>query len=74
VTLALTGLQVQIGSAKISTYGHKVIDVFYVKDVFGLKIVDPAIQTRIREGLLDAIEEVGRKDLRKKPAAVEAAA
>jgi [protein-PII] uridylyltransferase len=77
VTLALTGLSVQIASAKISTYGHKVIDVFYVKDVFGLKIIDPAQQQRIRAALLEAIEGDGsrdRKDARKKQAAAGATA
>ncbi len=38
VTRALTQLNLQISSAKISTYGEKVVDVFYVKDLFGHKI------------------------------------
>jgi [protein-PII] uridylyltransferase len=72
VTLALTGLNLQIASAKISTYGHKVIDVFYVKDIFGLKIVDPAKHKRIRVALLAELGEAPakeKKDGRKKTAA-----
>ena len=37
LTRALTQLNLQISSAKISTYGEKVVDVFYVKDLFGHK-------------------------------------
>ncbi len=49
VTAALTGLGLQIASAHISTYGERVVDVFYVKDVFGLKVE--------REGKLKEIEQ-----------------
>ncbi len=38
VTAQLTDLSLQIVSAHISTYGERVVDVFYVKDVFGLKV------------------------------------
>jgi [protein-PII] uridylyltransferase len=38
LTRALTSLNLQIASAKISTYGEKVVDVFYVKNLFGHKI------------------------------------
>ena len=55
VTAALTGLGLQIGSAHISTYGHRVVDVFYVKDSFGLKIGSDQKLERIEEQLLAAI-------------------
>ena len=35
ITRALHDLGLQIASAKISTYGERVVDVFYVKDIFG---------------------------------------
>src|SRR6516165_945072 len=38
LTRALTGLNLQGASAKISTYGEKVVDVFYVKNLFGHKV------------------------------------
>jgi [protein-PII] uridylyltransferase len=41
LTRALTNLNLQISSAKISTYGEKVVDVFYVKDLFGHKVEHP---------------------------------
>ena len=40
VTRALTRLNLQIASAHITTYGERAVDVFYVKDLFGLKIVN----------------------------------
>ena len=57
VTLALTRLNLQIASSKISTYGHKVIDVFYVKDIFGMKITDQSKQQRVSKALLAALED-----------------
>ena len=38
IAKTLKDLGMVISSAHISTYGERVVDVFYVKDVFGLKI------------------------------------
>ena len=57
LTRALADLNLQIASAKISTYGEKVVDVFYVKDLFGLKIEDERRLKAIRESLLAALAE-----------------
>ncbi len=57
VTRALTSLNLQISSAKISTYGEKVVDVFYVKDLFGHRIEDETRLKTIRERLLAALAE-----------------
>jgi [protein-PII] uridylyltransferase len=38
LTRELTRLNLQVSSAKISTYGEKVVDVFYVKNLFGHKV------------------------------------
>jgi len=55
VTAVITESGLQISSAHISTYGERVVDVFYVKDVFGLKLErDDKIET-IRTQLFDAI-------------------
>jgi [protein-PII] uridylyltransferase len=40
VTRALTRMNLQIASAHITTYGERAVDVFYVKDMFGLKVVN----------------------------------
>ena len=57
VTRALTALNLQISSAKISTYGEKVVDVFYVKDLFGHKVDHEKKLKDIRERLTDVMAE-----------------
>ncbi|CCG06696.1 [protein-PII] uridylyltransferase [Pararhodospirillum photometricum] len=57
VTQALTRVGIQISSARISTYGERVVDVFYVKDVFGMKVVHKTKLAQIREALEAAITE-----------------
>ena len=57
LTRALTSLSLQISSAKIATYGEKAVDVFYVKDVFGLKVTHDAKLAAIKERLLKALAE-----------------
>ena len=57
LTRALTGLRLSISTAKISTYGARAVDVFYVKDQYGLKIEDETRLKAIRAGLMQALEE-----------------
>jgi len=57
VTGALFSLSLQISSAKISTFGERAVDVFYVKDGFGMKITHEAKLAGIRKTLLEAIHE-----------------
>jgi [protein-PII] uridylyltransferase len=56
VTAALTGLSLQIASAHISTFGEGVVDVFYVKDIFGMKVTQERKIQQIRESVLAAID------------------
>jgi len=51
LTRELTRLNLQISSAKISTYGEKVVDVFYVKNLFGHKVEQPAKLSEIQRNL-----------------------
>jgi len=51
LTRELTRLNLQISSAKISTYGEKVVDVFYVKNLFGHKVEQPAKLSEIQRSL-----------------------
>ncbi len=55
VTAFLTKSGFQISSAHISTYGERVVDVFYVRDVFGMKVLDEKKLNHIREQLLGVI-------------------
>ena len=52
ITYHLVQLGLQINSATVSTYGEKVVDVFYVKDVYGLKIERETTQDRIKHTLM----------------------
>ena len=58
VTRALYAQSLQISSAKISTYGERAVDVFYVKDGFGMKVTHEDRAEKIRKALLEAIGEV----------------
>ncbi|HJU18196.1 MAG TPA: [protein-PII] uridylyltransferase [Stellaceae bacterium] len=51
LTRELTRLNLQVSSAKISTYGEKVVDVFYVKNLFGHKVEHPLKLADIRNTL-----------------------
>jgi [protein-PII] uridylyltransferase len=51
LTRELTRLNLQISSAKISTYGEKVVDVFYVKNLFGHQVDHPDKLAEIRTAL-----------------------
>ena len=73
-TKALTDIGLQIASAHISTYGERVVDVFYVKDVFGLRVEHKGKITQIKRVLMDAIDypkgaedwKLGQKRINKK--------
>ncbi len=52
---ALKDLGLVIHSAHISTYGERVVDVFYVKDVFGLKIAQRSKMQRVQKQLAEAL-------------------
>ncbi len=51
LTRELIRLSLQVSSAKISTYGEKVVDVFYVKNLFGHKVEHPVKLSEIRASL-----------------------
>ena len=53
-TIAELGLQIQ--SSSVSTYGERVVDVFYVKDLFGLQIHNGARLQTIKENLLTVFD------------------
>ncbi|MDE3017301.1 MAG: [protein-PII] uridylyltransferase, partial [Pseudomonadota bacterium] len=56
VTRVMADLGLTVATAHISTYGAQVADVFYVKDIFGMKIAHAAKVKQVREALL---KEVG---------------
>jgi [protein-PII] uridylyltransferase len=68
VTRELTRLNLQVSSAKISTYGEKVVDVFYVKNLFGHKVEHPMKLDEIRKTLGEVLAK-GNRGLPAPPAA-----
>jgi [protein-PII] uridylyltransferase len=58
ITKALAELGLQIQTATVSTYGERVVDVFYVKDLFGLQVHNEARLEVIRTRLLEVFEQV----------------
>lgn len=62
LTRAFYDLSLTIAHARIATYGERAVDVFYVKDLFGMKVTHAgkkrAIETRLRQ----AIEGPAAKD------------
>ncbi|MBV2359959.1 [protein-PII] uridylyltransferase [Thalassococcus sp. CAU 1522] len=55
LTRTLANANIQIFSAVIATYGEQVVDTFYVKDMFGLKLHSAAKQKALERKLRDAI-------------------
>jgi [protein-PII] uridylyltransferase len=55
VTAAISEQGLQIGSAHITTYGVRAVDVFYVKDVFGLKVENERKLKILRDALVGAL-------------------
>ena len=73
VTAAITETGLQISTARISTYGERVVDVFYVKDVFGLKVERDDKIEAIRGHLLEAIAETKPPPSKNKAGGADAA-
>ena len=72
LTSAISRLNLNIGSAHIVTFGEKAVDAFYVTDLTGLKITNPARQTAIRKALVEVFGHEPAKQIpsRRKPDAV----
>jgi [protein-PII] uridylyltransferase len=70
ITGALSDLSLDIASAHITTFGEKVIDTFYVSDLTGQKIDNPARIEAIRARLIATLGgEAGQRGVKAKAAA-----
>jgi len=65
LTRALSDLNLNIASAHISTFGERAVDVFYVTDLTGQKLVNPARQAAVRRRLLAAFDGPEESDAAK---------
>jgi [protein-PII] uridylyltransferase len=57
VTAAMSAAGLQIASAHVTTFGLRAVDVFYVKDVFGLKVENERKLATLRDALERALAE-----------------
>ena len=61
LTRVLSDLGISIVTAHVSTFGERAVDVFYVKDAFGLKVEHNDKCAKIRDRLLIALAEPGKR-------------
>jgi [protein-PII] uridylyltransferase len=52
-------LRLDVSLAKVATYGPRVVDAFYVRDLYGEKIEDPEHAEEIRRAILSRLKEGG---------------
>ena len=57
ITKVITSLGLQINTANVSTYGDRVVDIFYIKDAFGLKIDNNKSMDKVKMSILKILEE-----------------
>ena len=65
---ALSDAGLRIASAKIATFGERVVDVFYVKDIFGLKVYNEVKLAQVQEALIAVFEPPAEEDRKTAPA------
>lgn len=57
ITKVITSLGLQINTANVSTYGDRVVDIFYIKDAFGSKIDNNKSMDKVKMSILKTLEE-----------------
>ncbi|MCE6951550.1 [protein-PII] uridylyltransferase [Cereibacter sphaeroides] len=64
LTRTLAANNIYIASAVIATYGAQVVDTFYVKDMFGLKLYQKTrqetLEKKLRQAILEGAERASR--------------
>ena len=58
ITKTLTSLGVQINTANISTYGDRVVDIFYIKNAFGSKVDDERTIEKIKNSISKILKQI----------------
>ncbi len=57
ITKMITSLGFQINTANVSTYGDRVVDIFYIKNAFGSKVDDNLTMEKVKKSILKILEE-----------------
>ena len=71
LTRALAERNIVICSAKISTFGERAVDVFYVQDLVGTKIMHESKLAAVRRKLMSVLTETGTVEAIPESAAAE---
>ena len=58
ITKTLTSLGIQINTANVSTYGDRVVDIFYIKNAFGSKVDDERTIEKIKYSILKVLKQI----------------
>ncbi len=74
LTRALAERNIVICSAKISTFGERAVDVFYVQDLVGTKIMHESKLAAVRRKLMSVLTETGTVEAIPESAAAESQA
>jgi [protein-PII] uridylyltransferase len=74
LTATLSKLNLNIGSAHVATFGERVVDVFYVTDLFGAKITSATRQATIKRALIALLSPGQEAQAKPAKAAVTTAA
>ncbi|MEN8832677.1 MAG: [protein-PII] uridylyltransferase [Pacificibacter sp.] len=61
LTRAMASNHISIATAQIATYGAQVVDVFYVKDMFGMKIHSASKRASLEKKLREAMEQGAKR-------------
>ncbi|MGO1119445.1 [protein-PII] uridylyltransferase [Rhodovibrionaceae bacterium A322] len=68
LTFAIANQNFIIHAAKITTFGERAVDTFYIHDALGSKITSDSKLDRLRAALLDALDRQTPKSQKKTPA------
>ena len=58
ITKTLTSLGIQINTANVSTYGDRVVDIFYIKNAFGSKVDDERTIEKIKISISKILKQI----------------
>ena len=58
ITKVITSLGLQINTANVSTYGDRVVDIFYLKNPFGSKLDDDTTIKKVKSSILEELKEI----------------
>ncbi len=58
ITKTLTSLGIQINTANVSTYGDRVVDIFYIKNAFGSKVDDERTIEKIKNSISKILKQI----------------